>query len=196
MSGGGDRPVVHVEHGVPWQWRFGCPADVQDYRGAIDMAIRLQDDQERDRWLILAEGQIMNHAMPLIRAYRGEKADRRTLAGLYVQLCQIVDRFLPPSLKHHVLVDGPLLNRDVNVALSVPQFKHDCDECRFLGRFADDRSPQPKEYDLYVCDKQLMGRTFVARFADDGPAYISGPYPGMSRATDEAMRRFDVTETR
>lgn len=46
-----------------------------------------------------------------------------------------------------------------------PQFKHDCDQCRFLGTFND--------HDLYFCSKG-SGATVIARWSDNGPDYTSG----------------------
>ena len=47
------------------------------------------------------------------------------------------------------------------------RFTHDCDQCKPLGQFM--------KYDLYYCDG-CSGReeTVVARFGDEGWAYISG----------------------
>ena len=42
-----------------------------------------------------------------------------------------------------------------------PRYKHDCDECTFLGPY--------RGFDLYVCDW-----TVIARFGDDDPDYKSG----------------------
>ena len=44
----------------------------------------------------------------------------------------------------------------------VPSYQHDCDCCRFLGVY--------KGHDLYHCEDQ---DTFIARYSDDGPDYIS-----------------------
>ena len=49
-----------------------------------------------------------------------------------------------------------------------PQFKHDCDLCKFLGRDEWDNTP----YDLYFCSKR--GPILVARYGNDGPDYVSG----------------------
>ena len=45
-----------------------------------------------------------------------------------------------------------------------PVFKHDCDECVFLGHVV--------EHDFYYCDKSIT--TLVARYGNDGPDYTSG----------------------
>lgn len=57
-----------------------------------------------------------------------------------------------------------------------PQFKHDCDECVFLGRYSTPTS-QPAR-DLYVCRKTLDavgGCTIIGRHGNDGLEY--GSYP-------------------
>ena len=52
-----------------------------------------------------------------------------------------------------------------------PQYQHDCNKCKFLGRFRSEGT----DYDLYFC-KQGTGTnpTVIARFGDDGPQYASG----------------------
>lgn len=46
----------------------------------------------------------------------------------------------------------------------VPQHKHDCDTCKFLGVYG--------EFDLYYCPNG--GPTIIARFGSLGPDYTSG----------------------
>lgn len=91
-----------------------------------------------------------------------------------------------------VLTEMDTVARNINVRAWDPMYLHHCDRCRFLGRFVDETPPQREEFDLYVCDKQLTGRTFIARWGDDGPSYISGRMQGLAPPLDEAMRRFDV----
>jgi len=59
-----------------------------------------------------------------------------------------------------------------------PTFKHDCEQCRFLGTL---RIPNPinlkdSTWDLYACYSTHSGNlnTVLARFGNDGPDYISG----------------------
>jgi hypothetical protein len=52
----------------------------------------------------------------------------------------------------------------------MPKFKHDCDECKFLGTF--------KDADLYVCPetervRKACGDTFITRYSDDAWDYSS-----------------------
>jgi len=89
-----------------------------------------------------------------------------------------------------VLAEMDPATRNVSVNAWDPRYQHGCDRCRFLGRFVDTSPPQAEEFDLYVCDKQLTGRTFIARYGVDQPQYASGRMPGMMPALDEAQRRF------
>lgn len=61
---------------------------------------------------------------------------------------------------------------------ALPQFTHDCDACRFLGRFRiDDKSWAPADYDLYYCSPSLGGCSFatvIARYGNGGSEYTSG----------------------
>ena len=54
-----------------------------------------------------------------------------------------------------------------------PKYKHDCDNCVFLGSHIEN----DQYHDLYVCpieDKKIS--TVVARYSDYGPYYFSGIY--------------------
>jgi len=50
-----------------------------------------------------------------------------------------------------------------------PIYKHDCENCVFLGNFILDLT-----YDLYVCAAGKNISTVVARYSDDGSEYLSG----------------------
>jgi len=70
------------------------------------------------------------------------------------------------------------------VANGTPQFKHDCQDCQFLGRFhgigvsAYRGMDPPKDHDLYYhapphsCNSS--GSTIIARYGDNGLDYVSG----------------------
>jgi hypothetical protein len=49
-----------------------------------------------------------------------------------------------------------------------PQYIHDCDACRYLGRSDDEI------FDLYFCAQSDSSLTVIARFSDEGPDYKSG----------------------
>lgn len=51
----------------------------------------------------------------------------------------------------------------------MPRFKHDCNECVFLGSY---RQEIGGDYDLYYCSKLFP--TVIARFGHEGSDYISG----------------------
>jgi len=48
-----------------------------------------------------------------------------------------------------------------------PKYQHNCDMCLFLGRYK-------KKYDLYVCARDNIADTVIARYNNDGPDYSSG----------------------
>ena len=57
-----------------------------------------------------------------------------------------------------------------------PQFKHDCDACRFLGRYhfngpLSNGATVPIDSDLYVCRGRSV--SLIARFSDTGSDYAS-----------------------
>jgi hypothetical protein len=58
-------------------------------------------------------------------------------------------------------------------------FRHDCNNCIYLGQYKDLENPQSNEYtiyDLYACTPDgIKVKTVIARYGDDGPDYISGP---------------------
>lgn len=47
-----------------------------------------------------------------------------------------------------------------------PKYQHNCDLCKFLGRY--------KKYDLYVCVRNNIADTVIARHGSNGPDYSSG----------------------
>lgn len=62
---------------------------------------------------------------------------------------------------------------EVHAVKEQPQFQHDCDTCRFLGRYTYDAKfstdVRPVSVDLYVC----RANTFIARYGDEGQYYSS-----------------------
>jgi hypothetical protein len=60
-----------------------------------------------------------------------------------------------------------------------PQYRHDCDNCKFHGEF---RSNEPAyrgeeavySFDLYTCSI-LVDVSVILRYGDDGPDYMSAP---------------------
>jgi hypothetical protein len=49
-----------------------------------------------------------------------------------------------------------------------PRYKHDCDNCIYVGRI--------DEYDIYYCSHST---SVVARYSDEGPDYTSLMYDGI-----------------
>ena len=55
--------------------------------------------------------------------------------------------------------------------MTEPIFKHDCDECIFLGRYV---KSDGRCYDLYFHVRETLGMSeSLGRYGDDGPDYIS-----------------------
>lgn len=61
-----------------------------------------------------------------------------------------------------------------------PRYAHDCNRCKFLGRF--------EEFDLYHCEGLAAGSTVLARWSNDGADYQSGMNSSLP-ALVEAQRR-------
>lgn len=62
-----------------------------------------------------------------------------------------------------------LMNRMKEIQYKeLPQFKHDCNQCTFLGRFSSD-----VDYDLYYCPQGRIP-TVIARYSNHGPDCMSG----------------------
>jgi hypothetical protein len=53
---------------------------------------------------------------------------------------------------------------------NTPTFKHDCNNCVFLGGI----TAGGRLADLYYCDGEVARPTVIARYSDDGPDYSSG----------------------
>ena len=53
------------------------------------------------------------------------------------------------------------------------RFDHDCDNCCYLGSFADDA--EEGGWDLYYCANKPLGGSIIARFSSAGPDYASMP---------------------
>ncbi len=51
-----------------------------------------------------------------------------------------------------------------------PHFQHTCTRCEFLGGYVYNE----EYYDLYWCDQGGSFPTVIARWSDEGPAYLSG----------------------
>ncbi len=67
-------------------------------------------------------------------------------------------------------------------------FEHDCEFCNYLGPYDGSIAGDTLIYDLYVCGDE--NQTLVARYGNDGAAYISGmPFVGKISAITEAHKR-------
>lgn len=56
--------------------------------------------------------------------------------------------------------------------MTTPRYTHDCKACQFMGRW--------DEHDVWVCPKEPMGPSVIARQSDDPPDYASGPIKVMT----------------
>lgn len=54
-----------------------------------------------------------------------------------------------------------------------PQYKHDCDNCDFLGKYERDGNITDHNFDLYFCTQGDLP-TVIARYGDEGSYYLSG----------------------
>ena len=74
-----------------------------------------------------------------------------------------------------------------------PLFKHDCDNCVFLGSYKCDDI----DYDLYFCDGAGVEShpvCFLARYSDVGSEYLASSYPETfleDYPLFEAKKRYD-----
>lgn len=50
-----------------------------------------------------------------------------------------------------------------------PKWKHDCERCRFLGRYEH----MGDTYDLYSCTDATRGPTLIARWSSEPSLYMS-----------------------
>ena len=67
-----------------------------------------------------------------------------------------------------------------------PQFKHDCDDCAFLGRSKDGT------HDLYFHDSDCeCKRTIIARYGNNGPEYKSGMIFGQKKIDPHLTEAYD-----
>lgn len=58
-----------------------------------------------------------------------------------------------------------------------PRYQHDCNRCVFLGKNG--------EHDLYVCAKDMVIETIIARYSSNGPDYCSGLLFGVENLIPE-----------
>ena len=59
--------------------------------------------------------------------------------------------------------------RRTRIDISGPEYKHDCDNCTYLGYDKKDG----KMVDLYYCPQHGVS-TIIARFSSEGSDYVSG----------------------
>lgn len=70
--------------------------------------------------------------------------------------------------------------------LVMPQHKHDCNACQFLGQYVG----EGHKYDLYFCeDGGIVGSVVVYRFGSDGPEYGSMSMPIYKHLQQHAPER-------
>lgn len=62
--------------------------------------------------------------------------------------------------------------------METPKYRHDCDNCLFLGRLTAHshgwKDHRIQDYDLYVCARNGVADTVSARYGDEGSEYMSG----------------------
>lgn len=71
-----------------------------------------------------------------------------------------------------------------------PLYEHDCDNCKFLGRYRQNSQGAP--YDLYFCP--TADSTVIARYGDDGPDYVSGMIAARAGAHPALVRALELAK--
>lgn len=91
-------------------------------------------------------------------------------------------------------IDGNFFNEDLETeVVPFPLFKHDCNNCVYLGPYFSIEEDQTM--DLYVCAQDKIVNTVIARFSDEGGGdYHSGlafidVMPELKEAYDRAKNR-------
>ena len=69
----------------------------------------------------------------------------------------------------------------------MPRFVHDCENCRLIGQY---EHPNFGTVDLYVCDNDLWGQTWIWRHGNDGWEY--GAFPIVDALRDARKYTNDV----
>lgn len=62
--------------------------------------------------------------------------------------------------------------------------QHDCEECLFLGTYF-------YKYDVYTCKQKTVLQTFIARYGNDGPQYVSIPEMVIEQMTVKSFYQDD-----
>lgn len=79
---------------------------------------------------------------------------------------------------------------------NMPIFLHDCDNCKFLGRF--NTTFGNERYDLYACEQPYDEPTmFVARYGNDENEYMASShnvYTESEHPLKEARKRYESTK--
>lgn len=108
----------------------------------------------------------------IVARYVGAKVMPGTPRQIEMQLEQASRRWYPDQ-KVFALCEFDMVTRNAPTQIWHPAFRHDCDECEFLGRWAGTEDRPEAEVDLYACAKGT-GRTYIARFSDEPADYTSG----------------------
>jgi len=81
--------------------------------------------------------------------------------------------------------------------LEEPQFKHDCDQCTYLGR--DINTDDHSDVDMYFCPQNGMP-TIIMRYGDNGSDYASAPVQVINTSnafdTSPLLRNMLIAEDR
>ena len=77
---------------------------------------------------------------------------------------------------------------DVMALTIKPLYQHDCDKCRFLGGVVDNLGSGIQMLDAYHCPGSLGG-SFILRYGNDGPEYMSGPVDVVMTMNHRSRRR-------
>jgi hypothetical protein len=158
--------------------------------------LRLHEGEAVSEELIMKMRKDMQETMD---SFRGQHPIQPVLSALEdaIRNCilEYVNMGVIQALPHVVILHGDDDKRLVDVILVDPKhparFKHDCDECTYLG--ASDY------FDHYFCQKTydkfaiaIRPGSCIARFGDEGSEYESSPTVVAERSTKGVRISFEV----
>jgi hypothetical protein len=142
--------------------------------------------------LLRVEAAIEVEVGEVLSRFVGMANDGQVRAQVLATVCAAIDRICEREQLHGVPVfacflsrRGYLESKQPEFSVSVPRYRHDCRECKFLGTYekdvfeSDGREEDDQLVDLYTCNA-VGYRTLIARYSSDGPDYTSCPQGHLS----------------
>lgn len=114
----------------------------------------------------LVTDSICADSQEVLKRYYLEQLTDKVPLKIKHELYVLLEDYLPKAVARHVLVDVIYLwgLPSLLVKVAVPRFKHDCDQCTYLGCY--------KLRDLYACNKTGY-LTFITRYGSEPQDYTS-----------------------